>query len=55
MPTVAISTLLKNSLSGSFVDNNGATTSGTITPTGYSTQYEILGLIGTIIVAIPSL
>lgn len=37
------------------VNNNGATTSGTITPTGdLSDQYEILGLTSTITIAAPS-
>ena len=37
------------------VNNNGATTSGTITPTGDSSdQYELLGLTGSITVAAPS-
>jgi hypothetical protein len=37
------------------VNNNGATTSGTITPTGDdSDQYQLLGLTGTITVAAPS-
>ncbi len=36
------------------VGNNGSTYSGTITPTGSSTQYELLGLNGPITIAAPS-